>query len=518
MSRSYGSSLALAAYAREVDRHKQKHPADSLDVDEQTPLTSASDEETVTSKVESTRAPQLNATLLTTIAVVTIGSSLQFGYGTGVMNNSEEFIMRYFHDQGKEYSLVGWSTTVSMYGIGGLLGSVIGPKVIGSRCGRRATLLWNNSFLVISSYLIAYAPQWWWQAIGRVFVGIVAGVATAVVPTYFSEISPIEVRGAIGTIHQLGITVGILVSQALSTPSLNLFGSEDNWKWLFLIPVLCGLLEILVLPFCPESPSYLYQTKGESSARQALVRLQSQDKADEYLDYIREEKNAASSGGESMSVKELFCERSLRKQLIVGITVQLMMQFSGIDAVFYYSTTVFYQAGVSDPELATTCLGIINVIVTIFAVKFMDTAGRKMLLKYSWVGMLTSYLVLTASFVLKPYVVLMDQVSVAATTGVIIFFAFGPGCIAWFIIAEIFPMYARDTAMAVGIFINWVANWLVAFTFPHLLEYTQPFTFLLFASTTAFFLFFTIRFVPETKGLTVTEVTREFDLIPLHVC
>mmetsp|Transcript_49424 Transcript_49424/g.91530 ORF Transcript_49424/g.91530 Transcript_49424/m.91530 type:complete len:80 (+) Transcript_49424:1745-1984(+) len=79
-------------------------------------------------------------------------------------------------------------------------------------------------------------------------------------------------------------------------------------------------------------------------------------------------------------------------------------------------------------------------------------------------------------------------------------------------------MYARDTAMAVGIFINWVANWLVAFTFPHLLEYTQPFTFLVFVSTTAFFLYFTIRFVPETKGLTVTEVAREFDHIPLNIC
>jgi hypothetical protein len=73
----------------------------------------------------------------------------------------------------------------------------------------------------------------------------------------------------------------------------------------------------------------------------------------------------------------------------------------------------------------------------------MDVAGRKTLLKYSWIGMLTSYLLLTTSFVLKPYADYMDQLSIVATTGVIIFFAFGPGCIAWFIIAEIFPLYAR---------------------------------------------------------------------------
>jgi MFS family permease len=306
----------------------------------------------------------MNWTLFTTIFVVTVGSSLQFGYGTGVMNNSEFFILEYFHDRGLEYDIFHWGTTVSCYGIGGLVGAVLGPKVIGRYVGRRSTLLINNIFLVMSSILIAFAPAWWYQAIGRIFVGIVAGVSTAVVPTYFAEISPIATRGAIGTTHQLGITVGILLSQALSTPSLHMLGSKDKWQWLFLVPVLCGLLEVIVLPFCPESPSYLYTTQGKEAARAALVRLQSEAVADRYNEYIREEIESGSGGnGEMMTVWELLCDRSLRKQLVVGITVQLMMQFSGIDAVFYYSTTVFKQAEVPDPELATTCLGIINVIV-----------------------------------------------------------------------------------------------------------------------------------------------------------
>lgn len=428
--------------------------------------------------------------------------------------------MEDFHDRGKGYSVIQWGATVSCYGIGGLIGSLLGPKVIGAYCGRRATLLVNNIFLVISSFLIAFAPQWWYQAIGRIFVGVVAGVSTAVVPTYFSEISPVSIRGAIGTMHQLGITVGILISQALSTPSLNLLGSKDKWQWLFLVPVLCGLLEVIVLPFCPESPSYLYTTKGKEAAREALVKLQSESVANQYLGFIKEEiQSSNAGGGKSLSIKELIFERSLRKQLIVGITVQLMMQFSGIDAVFYYSTTVFRQAEVADPELATTCLGIINVIITIFAVKLMDSAGRKALLTYSWIGMCISFITLTATFILKQYgVQYMDQISVVATTGVIVFFAFGPGCVAWFIIAEIIPLYARDSAMALGIFINWIANWLVAFTFPILLKYTQPYTFLVFVATTAFFLYFTIRFVPETKGLTVSQLAADFDALPLPTC
>jgi len=94
------------------------------------------------------------------------------------MNNSEEFIVKYFNDQDKEYSLVEWGTTVSCYGVGGLIGAVLGPKVFGRFMGRRATLLVNNIFLLISSLFITMAPQWWFQAIGRVFVGIVAGIAT----------------------------------------------------------------------------------------------------------------------------------------------------------------------------------------------------------------------------------------------------------------------------------------------------------------------------------------------------
>lgn len=526
MSGSYGSSHCLTqAEEKSLKQHRKTYSLPETGNCETTPLLPPSPPPPPTEDLErgrkevSSDATKMSGTLLTTIFVVTLGSSLQFGYGTGVMNNSQDVIMDYFHNHGKEYTVMQWGTTVSCYGIGGLLGSLLGPKVIGSYCGRRATLLINNVFLIVSSLLISLAPEWWYQATGRVFVGIVAGIATAVVPTYFSEISPIEIRGAVGTMHQLGITVGILISQALSTPSLNLLGSQENWQWLFLVPVLCGILELIVLPFCPESPSYLYTTQGKKAARHALIRLQSESVADEYLGYIEEEIQDASTGSGTMSIRELFFDRTLRKQLVVGITVQLMMQFSGIDAVFYYSTFVFKQAGVTDPALATTCLGVINVIITIFAVKFMDSAGRKTLLTYSWYGMCTSFSLLTTSFILKDHgVPNMDQLSVVATTGVIIFFAFGPGCVAWFIIAEIIPLYARDSAMALGIFINWIANWLIAFSFPLLLQYTQPYTFLIFVSTTAYFLYFTRRFVPETKGLTVSQLAAEFDAMPIWSC
>ena len=154
-----------------------------------------------------------------------------------------------------------------------------------------------------------------------------------------------------------------------------------------------------------------YQTKGKEAARKSLQRLQTNDDVIEvYLDLIQEEIKAMGASKGTLTTQELFQSKKLRKQLIVGLAVQLMIQFSGIDAVFYYSTTIFYEAEVDDPELATTLLGIINVVVTIVAVKYMDSAGRKKLLTISWIGLLFSYLVLLMSFVLKPYFGFMDQV------------------------------------------------------------------------------------------------------------
>lgn len=270
----------------------------------------------------------LSFTLLLTVFVVTLGSSFQFGYATGVMNNSRIFMMEYFTNQDKEYTMVEWGTVVSAYGIGGLLGSVLGPNVIGRYTGRRGTLLVNNVFLFLSCYMIVFAQYWWWQVIGRIAIGIVAGTATAVVPTYLAEISPLAVRGGVATIHQLAITIGILVSQYLSTPSLHVFGSQEHWKWLFFVPVVCGVIQLCILPFCPESPSYLYLQGNHVGARRAIARFQSESVADEYMGYIAEE-SALADSGKSMTVSELFVDRTLRKQLVIGVVVQLMMQFSG---------------------------------------------------------------------------------------------------------------------------------------------------------------------------------------------
>jgi SP family facilitated glucose transporter-like MFS transporter 1 len=285
----------------------------------------------------------------------------------GVMNNTEDIIRGEYLSDGKSFTTMQWAVVVSSYGIGGLLGS-LGVPLIQRKVGRRDILIVNNMFVFASSALISFAPSWWVIIIGRVSIGIVAGVSTAVVPTYFAEISPTSCRGAVGTLHQLGIVVGILVSQFLSTPSLHLLGSEEGWRWLFLIPASCAAVLMFALPFCPESPSFLYKHKGEEQARSALQSFLGQGPhCDTYLSNIKSELRSgdrdcsfSSSGSSSsssscrdcsFSLAQLFACRALRRQLIVGVVIQLSMQFSGIDAVLYYSTSVFQRACVPNPGL-----------------------------------------------------------------------------------------------------------------------------------------------------------------------
>lgn len=150
-------------------------------------------------------AVKMSFRLWMAIFAVTIGSSFQFGYGTGVMNNSEEAIRSSF---GPSYTTTAWSLSVSGFGLGGLVGAVLGSEVLSKYMGRKMTLLVNNIFVFISCILIAFATSWWMLAIGRVFIGMVAGIATGVVPIYFSEISPTKVR----TLHP---TISFLVGNQM---------------------------------------------------------------------------------------------------------------------------------------------------------------------------------------------------------------------------------------------------------------------------------------------------------------
>ena len=137
-----------------------------------------------------------------------------------------------------------WSVAVSGFAMGGLVGTFVFPT-LANKIGRKRTILSTSVFCYLSCYLIAFPSSWWMLILGRILVGIGAGGACGAVPTYITEIAPNDLRGTLGTVHQLMITIGILTSQALSTTELHLLGEDSRWQYSLLVPFACTTFLVL---------------------------------------------------------------------------------------------------------------------------------------------------------------------------------------------------------------------------------------------------------------------------------
>jgi SP family facilitated glucose transporter-like MFS transporter 1 len=266
---------------------------------------------------------------------------------------------------------------------------------------------------------------------------------------------------------------------------------------------------LLTLPFCEESPSYLFNTLGEKRAIDALswFRPNGQDKIaliDREIEAIKEEQALSRNDA---TLLDIFQDPLLWRPLLVATMVSLSMQFSGIDAIFYYSTNVFHRAGVSEKhsQVYTTFISLANVLITIPAMLLMDVAGRKVIQTVGLSGMCASFIVMTIALVQEFHIL-----SVVAMTASISFFALGPGCIAWFITSELMPSHARSTATTVALTVNWLANMFIAGIFPKIEHMLGNYAFATFAASTTFLAVFTVTCLPETKGKTITEVREWF--------
>jgi len=350
---------------------------------------------------------------------------------------------------------------------------------------------------------------------GRICIGIVAGVAQMVAGAYMVEISPIGIRGSVGVCSQVGIVIGIALANFLTAPSFQMLGSMDKWRYLWLVPSGFSIFQMCVLPFCPESPAFLIKAAGDTATWNTLVKLHREASAHQHMSALRSEMKAGASTGGDMSIMELLNHKPLRKQLMVGVIVKIGVQFSGIDAIFYYSTIMFRHANVSDPQLATTLLSLVNLTMTFVALGIMEKAGRRSLMMVTWVGMCLGFFTIFVAgtageqFGILPSV--MSNLQVVAMVLIIISFAVGVGNVEGFLISEIMPVYAKDTLASIGQPLNWIANLLVSTFFPIVFQALGRPSYLIFVCLTGFFGWYTWTRIPETKGKTIAEVTKEFE-------
>ncbi|XP_035705556.1 glucose transporter type 1 isoform X3 [Folsomia candida] len=481
----------------------------------------------LTKSVESCQTEGLTFFLCFSIFAAVLGM-LQFGYNTGVINapkkEIENFMKTAWEERNGEAMTENklenlYSVFVSIFAIGGMLGGFSGG-IFANRFGRKGGLLLNNLLGIGGGILLGVTKStnfYELLILGRFIIGVNCGLSTSLVPMYVSEIAPLNLRGALGTVNQLAVTVGLLVSQVLGIEQL--LGTEEHWPLLLGLAVVPPGLQLLLLPMCPESPRYLLLTLSrEDEARSALKRFRATTNVEEDVEEMRAEQRAHSQE-ERISMLQLLRSRSLRMPLLIAVVMQLSQQLSGINAVFYFSSTLFQWAGLdlTSAKFATIGIGAIMVGMTLVSIMLMDRAGRRTLHLYGLGGMFIFSIFITISLLIKQFFAMFQDVldwvsylAVIFTLAFVVFFAVGPGSIPWMITAELFSQGPRPAAMSIAVLMNWFCNWLVGTFFLRVKMLLGNYVFLPFSVLLAFFWVFTYNKVPETKNRTFEEIANFF--------
>ncbi|XP_071476557.1 solute carrier family 2, facilitated glucose transporter member 3-like [Diadema antillarum] len=472
-------------------------------------------------KMDTPKPGRFTFSLAISCAAAVIGSSFQFGYNTGVINAPQNVIEQFINDTNIERTREPmddsqitflWSTTVAIFAVGGMVGS-LSAGFFANVLGRKGSMLANNIVAFAGAALLGFAKMassYEMLIVGRLIIGLNCGLNTGFVPLYLSEIAPFNLRGGVGVLNQLGVASGILISQILGLPVV--LGTDRWWPLLLGLTAVPAVYQLLVLPFCPESPRYLLINKGEEEAsRKSLEWLRKDTDVDADMAEMRQEYEEETRE-ERITVVELFKKRSLRWPLVISIIMQLSQQLSGINAVLYYSTSIFISAGVEEDTApyVTLSTGGAIVLMALVTVPLMDRAGRKTLHLIGLGGMLLFSITLTIFLNLKDTWDGSSYISIISVMLFVISFGLGPASIPWLFVAELFSQGPRPAAISVAFMVNWLANFAVGLLFPLMQDSLGAYVFLIFAGLLVCFFLFTWKFVPETKNKSFDEISAIF--------
>ncbi|XP_059111406.1 solute carrier family 2, facilitated glucose transporter member 5 [Peromyscus eremicus] len=464
---------------------------------------------------------KLTLVLALATLIAAFGSSFQYGYNVAAVNSPSELMQQFYNNTYQErtqetldsFSLtLLWSVTVSMFPFGGFIGSLmVGPLV--NKLGRKGALLFNNIFSIVPAILMGCsktARSYELIIASRLMVGICAGLSSNVVPMYLGELAPKNLRGALGVVPQLFITVGILVAQLFGFR--NVLANEEGWPILLGLTGVPAALQVLFLPFFPESPRYLLiQKKDVSATEKALQRLRGWKDVTLEMEEIQREDEAEKAAG-FISVWKLFKMQSLRWQLISIIVLMAGQQLSGVNAIYYYADKIYLSAGVksNDVQYVTAGTGAVNVFMTIVTIFVVELWGRRLLLLLGFSTCLTACIVLTVALALQDTVSWMPYVSIVCVIVYVVGHALGPSPIPALLITEIFLQSSRPAAYMVGGSVHWLSNFTVGLIFPFIQVGLGAYSFIIFAIICLLTTIYIFLVIPETKGRSFIEINHIF--------
>jgi SP family galactose:H+ symporter-like MFS transporter len=425
---------------------------------------------------------------------------LLFGYDTGVISGAALFLKDDF-----VLSTFALEMIVSGVLVGAATGSFVGGR-LADAYGRRGLLFVTAVIFAVGAILCGIAPSVPMLIVGRIVVGLGIGLASGTVPVYISEVSAPEDRGWQVSLFQLAITIGIVLAYLVAYALAPL----RAWRLMLGVAVVPALVFGGGIWFLPESPRWLLKRGRRDAARAVLVKARGTTAVDHEMSDIEKSLAGADERG---SIADLF-HPSVRSALVVGLGLAVFQQITGINTVIYYAPTIIQSAGISSASgaiLATLGIGVVNVGMTVVAMRLLDRMGRRPLLLIGIAGMTVTLAALGFVF-RRP-----DQTEVTATLAVISMmayvaaFAISLGPIFWLMISEIYPLKIRSSTEGLSAAFNWGANLLVSLTFLTLVQELGPsWTFWTYAVCSAAAWIFSYYRVPETKGRTLEEIETFF--------
>uniref|UniRef100_A0A1L8DF70 Putative sugar transporter n=2 Tax=Nyssomyia neivai TaxID=330878 RepID=A0A1L8DF70_9DIPT len=463
-------------------------------------------------------AEKMGFLLILVALSTTFGTAVPVGYTIGVVNAPAEymrnwcnasFLERYGSTLTENSLDILWASIVSVFLIGGCAGS-LGGAWIADNLGRKKSLIVCGVLFVIAALFFIFcrmANSVEMLIIGRLIIGFASGLTTTTLPMYLLELAPLALRGTLGVFCSIGVTGGVVVGQVFSLQEV--FGTDELWHWALSFYVVLVVVCFVMAPWWPESPKYLYLTANKKDeAKMVLLRLRGNDP--NFVQYELEEMNQEQvDKSETRSVKSVISDPALLLPIVLVCALQGGQQLSGVNAVFYYSVSIFESAGLSstNAKWANLGAGCLNLTTAFFTPLLMKYVNRRPISMISCAGSAVFLFILTFVVNYINYAPWMAYKCIACILFYVFFFQLGLGPIPFFIGSELCSVQHRAPVMSLGSLSSWTGNFIVGISFPILQSLWGALVFLPFVVVCLGVFTLLYFYLPETRGKIVSDIT-----------